>query len=467
MAKTKKVVLYKRPKNFNIGTLIFTLIFFYLALCVFKYIGREKIQFYEVVEGNIVNDKTYTGLIFREENVKQTEQSGYVNYYIREGKKAAAGSRIYSLDETGQLERFLQESQEAGQAFTEENLSVLKKKLSSLCLSYRDSDFASVYNEKYALDAAVAELVNFNALGDIDAELQAQGINFQQIYTDQAGIISYAIDSYEGMEPTAVTADSFKKENYKKSVGQAGKLIEAGTPIYKIITSENWSLVFPLTDEDKKDFSKNDTMKVKFPDEDLTLSGNYSQITGADGASYGKIDFDKFMVQFISNRFVDFEIILEQEDGLKIPATAVTTKDFFTIPADFIASGGDGDDTQKGFYKEVYSESGESSVVFTPAEIYYSTDDSYYVDSGENGKFKNGDYIVKKDSSERYQIGATAPLEGVYNINKGYAVFKRIEKLSGNGEYFTVAKGTEYGLSVYDHIVLDASLVTEGMIIYE
>lgn len=467
MAKTKKVVRYKRPKNFNIGTLIFTLIFFYLALCVFKYIGREKIQFYEVVEGNIVNDKTYTGLIFREENVKQTEQSGYVNYYIREGKKAAAGSRIYSLDETGQLERFLQESQEAGQAFTEENLSVLKKKLSSLCLSYRDSDFASVYNEKYALDAAVAELVNFNALGDIDAELQAQGINFQQIYTDQAGIISYAIDSYEGMEPTAVTADSFKKENYKKSVGQAGKLIEAGTPIYKIITSENWSLVFPLTDEDKKDFSKNDTMKVKFPDEDLILSGNYSQITGADGASYGKIDFDKFMVQFISNRFVDFEIILEQEDGLKIPATAVTTKDFFTIPADFIASGGDGDDTQKGFYKEVYSESGESSVVFTPAEIYYSTDDSYYVDSGENGKFKNGDYIVKKDSSERYQIGATAPLEGVYNINKGYAVFKRIEKLSGNGEYFTVAKGTEYGLSVYDHIVLDASLVTEGMIIYE
>lgn len=467
MAKTKKVVRYKRPKNFNIGTLIFTLIFFYLALCVFKYIGQEKIQFYEVVEGNIVNDKTYTGLIFREENVKQTEQSGYVNYYIREGKKAAAGSRIYSLDETGQLERFLQESQEAGQAFTEENLSVLKKKLSSLCLSYRDSDFASVYNEKYALDAAVAELVNFNALGDIDAELQAQGINFQQIYTDQAGIISYAIDSYEGMEPTAVTADSFKKENYKKSVGQAGKLIEAGTPIYKIITSENWSLVFPLTDEDKKDFSKNDTMKVKFPDEDLTLSGNYSQITGADGASYGKIDFDKFMVQFISNRFVDFEIILEQEDGLKIPATAVTTKDFFTIPADFIASGGDGDDTQKGFYKEVYSESGESSVVFTPAEIYYSTDDSYYVDSGENGKFKNGDYIVKKDSSERYQIGATAPLEGVYNINKGYAVFKRIEKLSGNGEYFTVAKGTEYGLSVYDHIVLDASLVTEGMIIYE
>ena len=71
MAKTKKIVPYRKPKNFNIGTLIFTLIFHYLALCVFKYLGRDKIQFYEVVEGSIVNDKTFTGLILREETVKQ------------------------------------------------------------------------------------------------------------------------------------------------------------------------------------------------------------------------------------------------------------------------------------------------------------------------------------------------------------------------------------------------------------
>lgn len=468
MAKTKKVVPYRRPRNnFNIGTLIFLLIFIYMAYSVIKYVGRDKIQFYEVVEGSIVNDKTYTGLILRDEAVKTAEQSGYVNYYIREGKRAAAGSRIYSLDETGELEKYLEESQEEGQAFSDENLASIKKRLSSLCLSYEDSDFSSVYDEKYSLDASVAELVNFNALEDLDAELQARGINFKQIYSDQAGIISYAIDSYEGMAPTDVTSDSFKKENYKKAVGQAGQLVEAGTPIYKIVTSENWSLLFPLSEEDKAEYADKETLKVKFTGNGLTLSGSYSQITGSDGGSYGKLDFSKFMVQFVSDRFVDFEVISEEEDGLKIPATAVTTKDFFTIPVDFIAAGGDGDVTQTGFYREVYSDSGEASIVFTPAEIYYATDEYYYVNSGEEGEFKNGDYIVKQDSSERYQIGATAPLEGVYNINKGYAVFKRIEKLSGNGEYFTIAKGTDYGLSVYDHIVLDASMVNEGMIIYE
>ena len=143
--------------------------------------------------------------------------------------------------------------------------------------------------------------------------------------------------------------------------------------------------------------------------------------THLDGGTYGKLDFDRFMVQFISDRFAEFEVVSETEEGLKIPATSVTTKDFFTVPVEFAASGGDESGAETGFYKEVYSESGEASVVFTPAEIYGATDEYYYVETSEDGAFKNGDYIVKQDSSERYQIGATAPLEGVYNID----VYKR------------------------------------------
>ena len=89
------------------------------------------------------------------------------------------------------------------------------------------------------------------------------------------------------------------------------------------------------------------------------------------------------------------------------------------------------------------------------------------MDAGENGEFKNGDYVVKPQSTERFQIGQTASLQGVYNINRGYAVFKQIEILDSNDEYYTVKQGTSYGLSVYDHIVLDASMVQEGQILYQ
>ena len=47
------------------------------------------------------------------------------------------------------------------------------------------------------------------------------------------------------------------------------------------------------------------------------------------------------------------------------------------------------------------------------------------------------------------------------------AVFKQITELANNGEYYIIEKGTGYGLSVYDHIVLDAGSVQDGEIIYQ
>ncbi len=127
-----------------------------------------------------------------------------------------------------------------------------------------------------------------------------------------------------------------------------------------------------------------------------------------------------------------------------------------------------GDSSNGGFLKESYDPAnGQQSVEFVPETIYYSDDQYYYISPNEEGGLKAGDYIVKENSSDRFQLGQTATLKGVYNINKGYTVFKQIDILDSNGEYDTVAKGTSYGISVYDHIVLDASLVTEGQLLYQ
>ena len=77
---------------------------------IFAYFRRDKVQFYEVVEGGIVNNKQYTGLILRDEQVRNAQNSGYINYYLREGKRASVGTRIYSLDETGRLDSLLKEN---------------------------------------------------------------------------------------------------------------------------------------------------------------------------------------------------------------------------------------------------------------------------------------------------------------------------------------------------------------------
>ena len=54
----------------------------------------------------------------------------------------------------------------------------------------------------------------------------------------------------------------------------------------------------------------------------------------------------------------------------------------------------------------------------------------------------------------------------MYNINRGYTVFRRIEIIDQNEEYCIVKTGTAYGLSLYDNIVLDSSTVSEDEILY-
>lgn len=280
----------------------------------------------------------------------------------------------------------------------------------------------------------------------------------------QSGVVSYGFDSYENLKPEEVETASFDRSAYTKTFHKSGDLIESGTPAYKIATSENWSVVFPLTEEDRALYGDKSSLEVEFKDHSIETTASFSIFTGKDGSVFGKLDFNKYMAQFITDRFVNFEIRQDQAKGLKIPVSAVTEKNFYQIPRDFVTQGGDS--TDSGVNKEIYDANG-TTAVFTPIEIGFDDEEFYYIAVQEDGPLKSGDYIVKPDSQERFQVGSTRALKGVFNINKGYTVFKEIEILDSNSEYYTIKKGASYGLSVYDHIVLDASLVTEGQILYQ
>ena len=126
---------------------------------------------------------------------------------------------------------------------------------------------------------------------------------------------------------------------------------------------------------------------------------------------------------------------------------------------------------------EEKTKSGKNASVFKDVSIYAKIEDpvtdqtkessettyTYYVDKGA---FKEGDAIVNQETGERYIIGETDTLEGVYCINKGYAVFRRIEVLDQNEEYAIVSRNTTYGLYRYDHIVKNADKVKEEDILY-
>lgn len=449
----------------NIGMIIFFVIFVYLAFYVYQYGTRDKVQPYEVTEGSIASDRSFTGIILRDETTEFAEQSGYVNYYVREGKRAAAGTSIYSMSETGEVAKLLEENAVSAELLSEQDVISIKKALSAYSLSYSDMTFDQIYDSRYSLEAMVMEYSNFNALNNEEELSGKLSGSFSQIHTPVSGIISYSIDGFEDLTAAQISETVFDRSSYTRAITHAGDLVEQGTPIYKVVTDDNWSLIFLLSETDVSDFRESSSLTVRFPGHDLTTEGAFSMIVGTDGQNYGKLDFDRYMVQFISDRYLDFQVVMDVEKGLKIPVSAVTSKNFYLVPVTYLTTGGDTD--QEGFNKEIYTENG-TLVEFIPTTVYYSTDEFCYIDTDEDGEIHAGDYLVKPDSSDRFQIGQTASLNGVYNINRGYSVFRQIEIIAQNDEFYTVKKGTRYGLSVYDHIVLDAQSVSgEDQLIYQ
>ena len=47
--------------------------------------------------------------------------------------------------------------------------------------------------------------------------------------------------------------------------------IASGEPIYKLVTSEDWSVVIPLEDQTAKELSETDSVKVRLDNENDTV----------------------------------------------------------------------------------------------------------------------------------------------------------------------------------------------------
>ena len=163
------------------------------------------------------------------------------------------------------------------------------------------------------------------------------------------------------------------------------------------------------------------------------------------------------MVTFCGDRFLDIELIVDDETGLKIPNSSIVNKDFYLVPEEFVLSLPDDSYT---ILKQTYNEEGVPESVATKVEIYSYDKESheYYIDTSA---FEAGSVILTEDTQKNFVLSKRATLTGVYNMNKGYADFKEIVILSQNDEYSIVKGNTTYGLQEYDYIVLNASVVTD------
>lgn len=461
--QNRKITKYRRPLNLNIGMLIFATIFIYVVICVIMYFQAQHIVGYSVKEGSLTSNTIYKGIALRSEEIITSNDAGYVNYFAREGERAAYGNLIYTIDETGKLSDYIKSNESGENTLSDSDLSELKTEIVSFAGNFDCKDFSSVYNFKYNVEGTVMKLANYNILENVDALNGASGtalINY--CYAPDSGIVIYSTDGYEDLTLQDITKEHFDQDAYEKTHLVNNELIAKGDPVYKLSTSEDWSIVIPVEADLAAQLEEAEYIKVRFLKNQYTAWGQVTTNTNEAGDTFASLTFTNSMITFCTDRFVDIELLLEDESGLKIPNSAIVEKEFFIVPKEYVTLGGNSGNS--GVLLETYDENGNATTEFVETSIYEETETEYYLD---DTVLRAGNYLIKPDSTDKYAVSKTGTLIGVYNINKGYADFKQIIILYQNDEYSIVKSNTAYGLNVYDYIVLDASTVKDNEFIYE
>ena len=277
---------------------------------------------------------------------------------------------------------------------------------------------------------------------------------FHKINSDRTGFVSYVIDGYENYTENAITPDLFNNNNYEATTLLNSKHVNNGDSAYKLVTNEKWCVYIPLTATEATALKGINTIDVEFINTDIEGPVDF-EVININGYSYGKISLDKYVINFLDKRYVQLKIFVDNFHGLKIPVSSVFEKSFYTIPKEYLTPSGT-------FIKKYFNDKGQIVTAAIETEIYEASDKYYYVSMDA---FSSGDMLMLPDSDETYIIGTMEELTGVYCVNRGYAVFRKVDILKQNSEYCVVKKGTTYGLSIYDHIVLDYTTINENEII--
>ncbi len=463
--KRKNIVRFHRGLQLNIGVIVFLFIAFYLVYNVYSYMTAVHIRRYEVEQGTIEVNTSYTGLILRKETIVNASQSGYLNYYLKDNTKAANGTLVCTVDENGNISERLNEAMSTNAVLTKENLGDIQSSIRDYAKGYQDNAYYTTYNFKSDLSGKLMEAINLGALNTISnyTEYARDNRTFHLYRADQPGIVAYYTDGLENVTSESFTEEMFNQASYKKNNMQTSGSVESGQPVYKLITDEDWQIIVPIDAVMKQTLQDGEVVQIRFKEDRKTAWADYI-VQKRNGQDYLILSLHSSMIRYAYERYIDINIMLEQQTGLKIPNSSITTKIFELIPDEYFTKGS-GTSNQNGLLVEHKQEDGTyTDAEFIPVTVYYKNEDEgvSYISHEE---IRRGDLIVMTGTTERYEVSDTAKLRGVYNINKGYAVFKQIDELFSNSSYTIVRAGTEYGIMLYDHIALDGDAVVEEQMI--
>ncbi|MDO5146274.1 MAG: HlyD family efflux transporter periplasmic adaptor subunit [Eubacteriales bacterium] len=462
----------KRKRNLrehvNLGVIVFLVIVIYLTAYVVTYLGKEKLAIYEVSQSNISDSIIKKGMILREESVVETEEEGYVNYYVKDGSRVKQGGVVYTVDTTGKIQSYISTLLNKKDSVGTEEKKQVYEDLKVFSDSFSDTNFSEVYEAKNNIDK---DLISYTdtIIADNKEKLEKKyGANsYIEEKAKESGLVSFSSDGLEDIDEESLTRIKFNSGAKMNNLRSEEKM-EAGSPVYRIVTDQKWTLALPVSKDEYKRIKKTGNQEkggqtvlpVTFQKDNFSTKATVECQKKKDGY-YAFLHFDNYVQRYIDQRYLTVELLLSETEGLKIPTSALVKKEVYKIPSSYLTAGSN---SSKKNQVNVLTKNKKGEEVLTQAKVsVYKTEGDNVLITSE--KLKTGDKISDLEKAKTYTLKTTSQLKGVYVVNQGYAVFRAVEVIK-NTEDYCIISSEQSKLELYDRVILNSETIKENQVIY-
>lgn len=447
-----------RDITYNAAIFVIAAVFLYVAIVCIIAASKKHITIYQVSKSDVNNNIIVDALAIRDEVVVTSTKSGYACYFIRDGEKVKKNATVCTIDSTGRVYTTLENNTNFDELLTKQNYQDIRALISLYKTSYSDAAFYNAYGFETNINNKVLELTGEMMTKQADDS----GVALTSVSAPESGLVTYYTDGYENYDPSKISARDFDRSKYTKTTLKSGEATAAGSPVAKILPNEVWHIYAPLS-RDQIGMLDNEDHYVLFhlDNEKYNIYMPFTVIEGSDG-TYIDITVDKFMYNFVSERFVRLEILLESDIGLKVPKSAIVDKEIYKIPLNYFISAENGSYSDHLEIQYVKKDGSKATKSLVPT--VYREDEKYAYCDPNN--FELTDVIINRESGQEIAVSLmeTSKLPGVYSANRGTAEFRTVTVIKEVDE-FTLIKASEM-ISPFDNIVLDSTQVKENQVLY-
>lgn len=469
-------------KHLHLGIGVYVMILAYLIFIVISFTLKTETSFSVAEPGNIVESETFRGLIIRKEVVVNSETSGDTHFFITEGEKVKKGTLVSVVDNGGdvvaaianQLTTTFMSSDHDAQ-ISDSIMKNISDQVKNFVLQRSFSDYENVYALEHNMAKSVTDMSDAGSV--YQRHLTKNDLDYSNLsntayvtddnlyYSPNSGVISFEIDGFEDLNIDSFSTDRIDLLMQEPEASTYDS-VENGQPLYKVVDNYKWYIATEINDVCEKFLEGKTNVQIHIAQTSKTLNPSiYSgKVINADDKTYLLLEMDRYLTDYMNVRFIDFTIVYNNIEGLKIPLSAVATKEFVEIPLEALVSNHNRQEVRKKISNE--SAVGKETLESIAIGMYYNNDKKTYIPITE--LLNVGDtivYALSNGVNQEFIIGESFPVEGVYVINKGFASFKLIETLTYNDDYRIISDSTPYGVCIYDRIASDASVVSENEVV--